>query len=241
MVADGTISVEQGAELLDALESQKTQTAQSPSRPTAGPNWGWGELLGEVLSRGLGRRLGDNFAVPRPQPPRRPPRPPRPPRSPHRSRREEPGPFGRSGRHVLSFEELVELKTQGVARGYIEEMRDVFPDIGTGELLECHESGLEPSYALAMRATFGDLDVAQLVELDEAGVTVEFAAALLSEFPDLDPSSIIEAVEEGIDAEDLDFFATRGSRPRPASYAGSQAGPVAGDDRHDSEEHQGPA
>jgi hypothetical protein len=208
MVAAGTVTVEQAAELLDALGP-----AREPPRPR--PASDIGNLLEEVLSRALGSRLGGSFVAPAPPRPPRPPRPPEPRRSarPHRSSK----PFFAGGpdRQGLSFEELVELKTEGVPKSYIDEMGDLFPEIDLGELLECHEGGVEPSYARAMLAIFGELDVPQLVELRESGVDATFAAALLAEFPDLEPSDVIEAAEEGVHTEDVEFFRMRGARGRP--------------------------
>ncbi|HTT90913.1 MAG TPA: hypothetical protein VMF65_15270, partial [Acidimicrobiales bacterium] len=151
MVAAGKISVEQGSALLDALEPP----APSGPRPTRG----LGELLEEVLAAGLGRRFSESWAGHGPSghgpsghgpSSHGPARPPRPPRAPRTARAEQRmgGPFSAStSRPGLSFEDLVELKTQGVPKRYIEEMRDIFPDLGLGELLECSESDIGPDYA----------------------------------------------------------------------------------------------
>jgi SHOCT-like domain len=207
MVAAGKISVEQGSELLDALEPP----APSGPRPTKG----LGELLEEVLAAGLGRRFSESWAGhgPSSHGAARPPRPPRPPRT-ARAEQRAGGPFSTStSRPGLSFEDLVELKTQGVPKRYIEDMRDIFPDLGLGELLECSESDIGPDYARGMVDAFGDIDVAQLVEMREAGVTVDFASALRSEFPDLEPSAVVEAAEEGVSIDDLEFFVGRFAPP----------------------------
>lgn len=228
MVAAGTVTVEQAGDLLDALGS--------PGQPPPRPASDLGAFLGELLTRNLGRHFGEGPVFSGPP---RPPRPSRPPR-PHRGPR-----FGVSSatsRNGLSFEDLVELKTEGVPKDYIGAMSDLVPDISLGQLLECHEAGLEPAYAEAMvlalgeadiaqlleiheagverdyaeamASVFGEVDIAQLVEMHEAGVEPDFAAALRSEFPDLEPAAIIEAAEEGVDAEDIDFFQMRGARAR---------------------------
>jgi hypothetical protein len=223
MVAAGKITVEQGSELLDALEPT------TPAGPQRGR--GLGDLLEEVLAVGLGRRSADAWSS---HGPPRPPRPPRPP-GPRRSARPEPrgaGPFSSGpNRPGLSFEDMVELKTQGVSKDYIEEMRDILPDLGLGELLECRDAGVQPDYARGMMDAFSDIDTSQLVELREAGVTVDFASALHDEFPDIDPSAVIEAAEEGVGVEDLDFFLSRGGRrtddsevDRPENDAGDWTG-----------------
>jgi hypothetical protein len=205
MLAAGTVTVEQAAELLDALGL----AGQPPPRSV--PDLGG--LLEDMLSRALGRRSGEAFAGPVPSHPR-PPRPPRPPRS----ARVHPGPkpffAGATGRQGLTFEELVELKTEGVSRGYVDEMSDLFPDITVSDLLECHEGGVQPGYARAMLSIFGELDMAHLVEMHENGVDAAFAAALVAEFPNLEPSDVIEAAEEGVDIEDIEFFRTGGPRGR---------------------------
>ncbi len=201
MVAAGKITVEQGSELLDALEP----TARAGPQPGRG----LGELLEEVLAFGLGRRSGEGWSG---HGPPRPPRPRRPPRPPGSARTEQRwvGTFS-SGttRPGLSFEDLVELKTQGVPKHYIEEMRDIFPDLGFSELVEWREAGIEPDYARGMLAAFGDIDPSQLVELREAGVTVDFASALHDEFPDIDPSAVIEAAEEGVGVQDSRLLSRR--------------------------------
>ena len=239
MVAAGTITPEQGAELLDALRPGR----EGPP----GPSWSPPQLVDDALARALGLRLGERL---------RPPAPPRPPRPPH-----PPGPQRRGGRSTsggaprqgLSFEDLVELKTQGVPKSYIEAMRDLFPEAGLGELIEIRESGVEPhyaramvdalgaveiyelvemresgvdpDYARAMAAIFGEIEVRELVEIREAGVRAEVASALRAEFPDLAPSDVVEAAEDGVDAEDLGFFVSRGQSRRGAPRPGDGGGP----------------
>jgi hypothetical protein len=229
MVAEGKVTPEQAAELLDALGPSR----QPPPRPA--PDLG--SLFEEVLSRALGGRLGKSFVAPAAP---RPPRPPRPPRSPRSVRLHHavPGPSfsGATGRQGLTFEELVELKTEGVSKRYVDEMSDLFPDITMSDLLECHEGGVQPGYARAMLSIFGELDMAHLVEMHESGVDAAFAAALVAEFPDLEPSDVIEAAEEGVDIEDIEFFRTRGPRGRrdeegegddpPSSGARGDEGPT---------------
>jgi hypothetical protein len=122
---------------------------------------------------------------------------------------------GAPGRPGLTFEELVELKTEGVPKSYIEEMSEIFPDISMGDLLEFHGGGIEPGYARAMLDIFGDLDLALLVEMHESGIDTAFAAALVAEFPDLEPGDIIEASEEGVDTDDIEFFRTRRGGRQP--------------------------
>jgi hypothetical protein len=235
MVADGKITVEQGAELLDALEPPPP-----PPPPPRQPDRGLGQLIEEALAiGGLGRRIGEtwsDFGSPRPPRPPRPARPARPPRPkrPLRPEQRVAGAFYASpGRQSLSFENLVELKTQGVPKQYIEEMRSIFPDLGLGELLECKESDVEPDYARRMVAIFGDVEASQLVEMREAGVTVEFASGLRAEFGDVDPSAVVEAAEEGVGVEDLDFFVGQGDRhdeggegDEPDDEVGDWAGPA---------------
>jgi hypothetical protein len=212
MVSSGTITVEQAAELLDALER--------PPQAQAGPAPDLGTWLGELLSRNLGRRRGEGMVGPRPPRPPRPRRPPRPP-GPHRTPRAAPG--AGTGRQGLSFEDLVELKTEGVPKGYIDGMGDLFPDITMDQLLECHEGGVELDYARAMLAIFDEIDLPQLMELHESEVEPNFAAALRSEFPDLEPTIIIEAAEEGVDADDIDFFLNRRAPGRPVRGGDGEA------------------
>jgi hypothetical protein len=227
MVADKTITVEQGVELLKALE------AESP--PPRRPPRSLGGLIDEALFRGFGRAAtrvapapyDDDFGFgppprpPRPPRPARPPRPPRPQGPPQRGPRmpgEGPAPgqwsAGDSGRQGLSFDELVELKTQGVPKAYIDEMRTVFPQIGLEELLQCRAGAVQPEYARQMLAILSELDIDELVELQAHGVTVDFVSTLRQQFPDLDATAIIEAAAEGVCVEDLDFFVDEAGRTR---------------------------
>ena len=73
MVAAGTVTAEQAAELLDAVDS--------PGPPPPRPGSDLGAFLGDLLSRNLGMRFGAGGAAPGPPGPPRPPRPPRPPPS----------------------------------------------------------------------------------------------------------------------------------------------------------------
>jgi hypothetical protein len=212
MVADQTISVEQGLELLEAIEPE--QAARPPRMR------GFAGLIDEAL----GKRFDDRFRSPGPPPPPRPPRPPHPPRPPQWGPRPSPG---GAGRHGLRFEDLVELKTNGVSKTYIEEIRDLFPDVDLGELLECRESGVTPGFARDMLATFAAMDVSDLIEMRIHGVTTEFVAALRSKFPDLDPAQIIEAVVDGVKIGDLEFFMGQAGSARhhgPADAGGSHQG-----------------
>ena len=58
MVAAGTVTVEQAAELLDAVDS--------PGPPPPRPGSDLGAFLGELLSRNLGMRFGAGGAAPGP-------------------------------------------------------------------------------------------------------------------------------------------------------------------------------
>lgn len=215
MVAEGSLTAEQGAELLDTL-GQGPQAAPRPS-------FGLGELVDEALARALGRHLRESYVA------HNPPRPPRPPRPPGghivqgtpgiRHKQPRHGGWAPSPGQGLSFEDLVELKTQGVPKAFIDEMRSLFPEIELHELLECYEGGVEAKYARCMVAAFGEIEVAQLVEMHESGVEVRFAAALREQFPDLEPAAVIEAAEEGIDPDDLDYFVGRGHRTRSGNDA----------------------
>lgn len=196
MVAEGSISVEQALELLDAMapppepEPRRAMTAS-----------GLGQLLEEALASRLAQTLG-GFSGPRPGGPPRPPAPPRPahprwgpmPRTVRAPRSVRPG---------LSFEDLVELKTQGVSKEYADSLLSVFPDADAGDLGECRRAGVTVAYARDVAAALGDTEISELIELHEHGVTVEYLAALRARFPDLDASQAIEAVESGIDLDDL--------------------------------------
>ena len=82
MVAAGTVTVEQAAELLDAVDS--------PGPPPPRPGADLGAFPGELLSRNLGMRFGAGVAAPGPPGPPRPPRP-----HAHPVRLVQPGLIGR--------------------------------------------------------------------------------------------------------------------------------------------------
>jgi hypothetical protein len=183
MVADGTVTLDEGLELLDAVEPP----AQPPRSEPAG-RW---------RSRPVRAPFGAGF-----HPPGAPPPPPPPP----------PGGRGRgfpgmgAGHHSMSFEDLVELKTVGVPRAYVDQMRQLFPEGDLGELLECWEGGVAAEYARGMREFFDEIEMCELVELQSVGATVDFVARLRRQFPDLEPSAVVEAVSGGVAVEDLRFF-----------------------------------
>ena len=123
---------------------------------------------------------------------------PRPPRSARPDRTSRPDFAGTTSRPGLSFEDLVELKTAGLPRGYIEELSDLFPEITLDQLLECHEGGMEADYAASMAPFFGELDVAPLLELHESGVEPDYAGAMMSVFGPLDAAQLVELHEAGV-------------------------------------------
>ena len=105
-----------------------------------------------------------------------------------------------ASRNGLSFEDLVELKTEGVPKDYIGAMSDLFPDISLGQLLECHQAGLEPDYAEGMALALGEVDIAQLVEIHEAGVERDYAEGMASVFGEVDIAQLVEMHEAGVEA-----------------------------------------
>lgn len=160
MLAERVITVEQGMELLDALEEESS--AEPPSRHARG----FGGLIEEALLKGFGRGSEDHRlagASRRPQSPR----PPRPPQRGHWMSSASPR------RQGFSFEDLVELKSCGVPKWYARDMLEVFDDIDVSELIEMQSSGVTVEFAAALRAQFPDLDPAEMVEAVGNGVTVD--------------------------------------------------------------------
>ncbi len=92
-----------------------------------------------------------------------------------RSRERSSRKFGSGGK--LTVEELIQLRSAGVTPKYIDEMRQLFPDLTLGDVVSARHMGVTAEYIREMRgAGFPVTSIREATNLRAAGVNAQYIA-----------------------------------------------------------------
>lgn len=173
MLANGTVSVEEANELLEAM---KQPIPQSPEIEEE--EWDSDDVIGLDLDdlrdtlKETGRALR-RVGVRTPRVPRAPraPRMPRAPRAPRVRVMGFEDKIGSSPR----FDRLVKLGMFGVSAQQLKDLRDRFPDLTFDEVVKAAQFGVDPSFIDELKAAgLEDLDFPQIVKLKMFGISPQY-------------------------------------------------------------------
>lgn len=106
----------------------------------------------------------------------------------------------------LSADDLIELRSHGVDRQFILQLRQAgYSNLTVGELVELRQQGVDPGYIAKMReAGIDDLSADALVELRQQGVDPSYIAqARRFGFGSLGIAELVELRQHGVDARYL--------------------------------------
>lgn len=81
------------------------------------------------------------------------------------------------GYGVLTHEELIDLRNEGVTATFTSQVREAgFPDVTLEQMVELGNAGVSASYILGIQdAGYPDITLDQIIELENAGVSATFA------------------------------------------------------------------
>lgn len=117
------------------------------------------------------------------------------------TRRGDPVPFSFAGL-VCSAGDLIALRSMGITRGYVDELRAAgLAGLDAGEVIALRSVGVDGDYIAALlRAGLTNLDAGQLIALKSSGVDAAYAGRVRDAgLRDLDPDELIALRGAGID------------------------------------------
>jgi bla regulator protein blaR1 len=112
----------------------------------------------------------------------------------------------------LSVDDLIALRTAGVDPKYIEEMRNVFPDLTLDDLVAMRIQGVSPAYIKEMAAAgYPKLTAKELISMRIQGVSPKYVADLASAgYKNISAQDIVSMRIQGVDSSFVKSLADAG-------------------------------